>query len=266
MRVAVLTSLPVGLASRCLPALCDSPVIDVAAVVYPVAPTSDRRAELRRIRRKVGKIGLAGAVNGLRIRRWYNDDGTDDIVDVASRHGVPVLRPPALNSPETQAAFRDLDLDLGLSLGNGYIRQEVFTIPRLGMLNVHMELLPEFRGALGVIWPIYEGHGWTGFTVHQINERLDAGRVLYREEMPIVFRASLRETVESNLAALRARLPDALRSTCENYADLGSPPATGGPRRYYTTPTFAEYRRMLRNHRRMAAQANREGITGVRQG
>jgi methionyl-tRNA formyltransferase len=262
VRVVILTCVPRGLASRCLPSLCDSGAVEVAGVVHPVTQAVDRRTELRRMARKVRKIGVFGAMNGLRIRDWYKDDGVADIAEVADLHGVPVVRPPFLNSDETRSALRSFDADLGLSLGNAYIQPSVFSIPRLGMINVHMELLPEFRGALSVMWPIYEGHGWTGFTVHRINDRIDAGAVVHRHSMPIEVTSSLRTTVETNLAATRALVPSAVRTVCENYESIEPPVLDAERRRYYTTPTFAEYRRMLRNHRRMAAQRRPELLAG----
>ena len=60
------------------------------------------------------------------------------------------------------------EADLGLALGNGFIGPSIFTIPCFGMVNIHSEMLPEFRGAQSFIWPIYEGVGWMGFTIHQI--------------------------------------------------------------------------------------------------
>ena len=92
MKIAVLTSHPFGTASECLPELAQSGTCDVIAVILaPNAPT--RR--LRVIRRKLAKllrIGILGAINGVRMRKWYSGPDTDHIRDLCDRLGIPALR------------------------------------------------------------------------------------------------------------------------------------------------------------------------------
>jgi methionyl-tRNA formyltransferase len=250
-----------GIASRCLPALCEASGVDVAAVVFVAGSARDPKRELRRKLRKVAKIGLAGALNGLRLRGWYADHASEDIEAVASVHGVPFLVTPSTNDDRTVELFRESRADLGLSLGNGYISERIFSVPRLGMLNCHGEVLPDFKGAQSVIWPIHEGVAETGFTIHRIARTIDGGPIVYREKVPIVFASSLRETVEASVDVIRRRIPGRLAYVCAEFESLleRSVEQEGG--RSYTTPGMRAYLRMLRNHRRMAAAASRRGAS-----
>jgi len=163
---------------------------------------------------------------------------------------------PLANGKETVALLEEARADLGLSLGNGYIFPKIYRAPKYGMINVHGEILPEFRGASSVIWPIYEGVAETGLTVHQIDDRIDTGAILHQERLPIAFGATLRETVEGNVAEIARRVPSALVHVASHYEELlqsGSAPQREG--RSYTTPTLAQYRRMLRQHRILSAQS-----------
>ncbi|CAN5652429.1 hypothetical protein BH23GEM9_BH23GEM9_22580 [soil metagenome] len=251
MRVAVLTSGRRGLASRCLPALVASPHVQVAGVVLAHGGSPNRRRAVMRRIRKTLAIGPLGALNGLRLRRWYADTRTDDIVELAQRHEVPLFETRFINSEPTRALFRSLAADLGLSLGNPYIAPSVFSIPKYGMVNVHGELLPEFQGAQGIIWPLYEGCTETGFTIHQIDASIDTGDILFQKRIPIVLRPTLRRTVEESLDEVRSQVPPAVAWVCENYEDLRSQARPQGPGRTYTTPSFRQFSRMLRNHRAM---------------
>ena len=100
------------------------------------------------------------------------------MVKECQRLSIPLALTPTTNSEETKAQFRATQADVGLSLGNSYIAPTIFGIPRLGMVNVHHEVLPEYQRARSVIWQIYEGSVETGYTIHEINHQLDAGLIL----------------------------------------------------------------------------------------
>lgn len=78
MRILILTSLSQGIASRCLPLLCEHPEIEVAAVVLAETHTANKKRLRQRKLRKIRQIGILGALNGIRMRRWYAD-ATEDI-------------------------------------------------------------------------------------------------------------------------------------------------------------------------------------------
>lgn len=248
MRVLILTGQRFGPASLCLPRLLAHPGIELAAIVFSEGQRPSRWKKLRRDLKKVLRIGPLGALAGLRMRKWYAFVGAEDLFAVAARHGVPVQRVPRVNCDRTCEVFRESRAELGLSLGNGYIAPSVFRIPPRGMLNVHGEILPDFQGAASVIWSIYEGRAETGFTIHQIDERIDTGPIVYQERLPIVFRETLEQTVRATVAEMNVRVPPALAEVVgdfETYAARARAQAGG---RSYTTPTYRQYRRMLKQH------------------
>ena len=259
MRVVALTSFERGFASLAVPALADAGV-DTARVVVAGDALADPAARRRRQLRKVRRIGVLGAANGIRMRRWYGEEtlarlGLEDVAAVAAARGIEVVRTPSVNSEETAAAFESANADLGLSLGTGYIQPRVFSIPRHGMVNVHHELLPEFPGAQSVIWPIHEGVAETGYTIHRIDETIDGGAVLVREGRPIEFRGSLRETVVHNHARSWELSVEGLRRVLSNWEDAVANARPQTRARGFTTPTARQFARMASNHRRLARKA-----------
>ncbi len=245
-----------GLGALALPLLGGDPRLDVVGLLH-VSDGGGSRRPWRRVLRKVRRIGPVGALNGVRMRRWYGQDLAQaldlrPVDEVAVGLGVPVVRVPGPGAPETERALRDWGADAALSLGNGYIPERVFSVPPLGMVNVHHELLPDFRGAQGVIWQLHEGSATTGFTIHAIDRSLDTGAVLLREEVPIRFGRTLGETVTTTMAELYRRSADRLSDVLANLEDLlrTSPPQ--GPGRSFTTPSLTAYRRIVENHTRLA--------------
>jgi methionyl-tRNA formyltransferase len=251
MRIIVLASQTRGFGSYCLPALATAPGIDVAAVIECEGVVSRPwRRRWRKIR-KLMQIGPLGALNGIRMRSWYDltaQLALEPLEEVAARHGIAYGTTPSLLSARTVELCRESGADLGLSLGNGYIPERVFSVPRLGMVNVHHELLPEYQGAQSVIWPLYDGIARTGFTIHRIDKHIDTGAILHREELDIIFGASLAHTVRDSYAALWHASRAALVRVVQDYDTYLRMSRPQGPGRSFTTPSWTEFRRNAKHH------------------
>jgi methionyl-tRNA formyltransferase len=263
--VVALTTLQHGIASHVLPALHAATGVEVAGVVLAGPGSRTPRRDLVRRIRKTARIGLMGALNGLRLRAWYEDREAVDIEAQCGTLGIPCWRAPCVNCDETRSLLRASGADLGLSLGNGYIARSVFAIPRYGTVNLHTEVLPDFRGGVhSIIWPIHEGRDVTGFAIHQVDASFDTGDILYQETHPIVFHPTLRETVERNVVAIRQRIPEAFAMVCRDYPALKAASRPQGPGRSYTTPTIWQFLRMIRNHRQMYRRSLAPRTAGAR--
>ena len=259
MRVVILTSTRNGIASEVLPVLCKNKNLNVVNVILARDAIADRKKHLRRKILKTCRIGILGALNGIRIRDWYADKEVNDIASLCQSFNVPLSETPCTNSDETRKLFREAKADLGLSLGNAYIAKSVFSIPRHGMVNIHMELLPDFQGAQSIIWPIYEGIEETGFTIHQIDNKIDTGDILYQSRYAIQFYPTLKETVEKNLLLTKSKIPEAFSYVCEHYENLKDQSEAQERGKSYTTPTIWQFFRMARNCRAMY----RRSLAGV---
>lgn len=238
-----------GMASRVLPALCKNEELEVVQVILAQSLHANRKKNSTRTLKKLARIGLLGALNGIRIRPWYRDNETEDIINLCKSLSIPCTEVPFINCETSKALFRNAQADLGLSLGNGYIPQSIFSIPKHGMINIHTELLPQFQGAQSIIWPIFEKTTSTGFTIHQIDKSIDTGDILFQKLLPIQFYPSLRKTVEKNLQGILQEIPMAFAHVCAHYAALKAKAIPQIKGKTYTTPTFWQFLRMLKNHR-----------------
>jgi methionyl-tRNA formyltransferase len=251
VRLTILTSVRQGYASRCLPVLYSNPNLQVVRVILSHGLSPNKKRLLKRKIQKTIRIGLLGALNGIRIRDWYRDKDAEDIYKVCESLNIQILETDFINCEKSRELFREANADLGLSLGNGYIGKSVFSIPRYGMINIHTEILPQFQGAQSIIWPIYEGVQETGFTIHQIDAHIDTGEILFQRKYPIEFYPTLRETVENNLKKARSQIPTDLSYVCENYTQLKARAIKQKDGRSYTTPTFWQFLCMVKNNKIM---------------
>ncbi len=63
--------------------------------------------------------------------------------------------------------------------------KEILEIPRLGCINVHGSLLPQYRGAAPIQWSIINGDKKTGITTMYMDIGMDTGDMILKEEVEI---------------------------------------------------------------------------------
>ncbi|MBI5147722.1 MAG: hypothetical protein HZA37_01040 [Parcubacteria group bacterium] len=102
--------------------------------------------------------------------------------DIPSRFPSEVVCVPNVNGEESRRALLEHAPDLILLDGSAIIKKQIFSIARIGTLNAHPGLLPEYRGVDSVRWSIYHGNP-VGATCHFIDEGLDTGPIILREEV-----------------------------------------------------------------------------------
>ena len=118
----------------------------------------------------------------------------------ALQHGLPVEEPTDLRA--AAAASRGSLPDVGVVISYGrLIPAEGLRWPRQGMLGLHPSLLPKYRGANPIAWPILHGERATGVTIFRLNERMDAGEIAAQAEVVI----EPRETADTLSARLAQR-------------------------------------------------------------
>jgi len=100
--------------------------------------------------------------------------------------GIPVYTPLSLKRAEEQATFAAHDADVAVVAAYGLILPPaILDAPRLGCLNVHGSLLPEWRGAAPVQRAILAGDTMSGVTIMQMELGLDTGPMRAMGAMPI---------------------------------------------------------------------------------
>lgn len=86
---------------------------------------------------------------------------------------------PHVNHPDVLHAANRLRPDLIAVFGTSLIRGPLLTRGRLGMVNLHGGLSPEYRGADCTFWALYNGEPEkAGCTLHFIDAGIDTGRLI----------------------------------------------------------------------------------------
>ena len=104
----------------------------------------------------------------------------------AREHGIPVLQPSSLRTPEIAEQLAALAPDAMVVASYGRILPPaLLTVAPLGCLNVHPSLLPLHRGPSPVAEAILQGDAVTGVSIMLLDEGTDTGPVVAQEEHAI---------------------------------------------------------------------------------
>lgn len=112
--------------------------------------------------------------------------GPTPVAAFARERGLCVEEPASLKNPEILDKVKQFEPDLFVASSYGKIIPESWlSLPKQYSLNVHPSLLPKYRGASPLPWPILNGDLVTGLTIIDIAKELDSGDIFYQEEIPL---------------------------------------------------------------------------------
>jgi len=104
----------------------------------------------------------------------------------AERLSIAVHQPLKIRGEESLDILRSLNPDCIVVVSYGQILPKaVLDLPRLGCINVHASLLPDYRGAAPIHWAILNGEKTTGITTMYMDVGLDTGDMILKSECPI---------------------------------------------------------------------------------
>lgn len=140
------------------------------------------------------------------------------VSDLAVKHSIPVYKKSLKQNDEIVSILTDLSPDMALVFAYGeIISNVVLTIPARGFWNIHPSLLPLYRGASPVAYPLILGDRETGVTLMKMDEKMDHG--------PIIAQIKSSIHPDENRVELTTRLTDMafelFRDNLENINESG---------------------------------------------
>jgi methionyl-tRNA formyltransferase len=188
--------------------------------------------------------------------------------DFAAKHQLPVRVVSTLNSPESQKFLESLELDVLLvCVCKNILKQTTIDIPKLGSVNIHPSLLPQYRGPVPVFWALYNREIISGVTFQQMNKNIDDGPIVAQYPMAIPQQVTEQQLSRSLLSLAAEHLNTVLsllqsklsqgssnESTAPVSLDVAEDVATPShsdrsaqePSSYYSFPTPAQRKELAR--------------------
>ncbi|MBM2832475.1 MAG: hypothetical protein HW414_1527 [Dehalococcoidia bacterium] len=110
-----------------------------------------------------------------------------EVKKLALDGGVPVFQPPSLKPAAEVERLRELKPEAIVVAAYGLIlRLEVLGLPPFGCINIHPSLLPGHRGPSPIVATLLAGDRVTGVSIMLMEEGVDTGPVLARQEEPVL--------------------------------------------------------------------------------
>lgn len=135
---------------------------------------------------------------------------------LALEHSLPVYTPDSLKGEDFATLLNEINPDLIAVVAYGKILpKSVLDFPKHGCINVHVSLLPKYRGAAPMQRAIINGEKETGVTIMYMAEGVDTGDIIATEAFPIGSEDDF-EAIHDRSAETGARL---LVKTIQDIAD-----------------------------------------------
>jgi methionyl-tRNA formyltransferase len=145
---------------------------DVRFVMRPLGPLATRHQRVLKRHR-----GFDVAVR--RALGLASDDSDRNPLSVAQRADIPAYLVGDASSPESVALLKREKIDLiVIAFFNQLLRESVLSVPKLGAINLHPSLLPQYRGPAPLFWTYRDGAERTGLTFHVVATGEDSGDIL----------------------------------------------------------------------------------------
>jgi len=157
----------------------------------------------------------------------------------SGRLGKPLLDAATLPQPNSARGLETLERlapDLVISIRyRRILRDEAIAIPRLGVLNLHSGVLPDYKGVMATFWAMLHGEPTIGATLHRIiDSGIDTGPVIGLCRIPAAYGTSYLANVLRLYGPGCELVAAALQALAAGREPAATPQESGG--RYFSTP------------------------------
>jgi methionyl-tRNA formyltransferase len=94
------------------------------------------------------------------------------------------------NGSQCEHIVTEIAPDIIVLGGSRIIRSNIIKIPKIGILNAHPGLLPEYRGVDVIPWALINSDDM-GVTVHFVDQGVDTGDICVQEKLPLMKKDSI---------------------------------------------------------------------------
>lgn len=96
---------------------------------------------------------------------------------------LTILQPEKLKDENFIKHLKVLNVDLQIVVAFRMLPEIVWNMPRLGTINLHGSLLPNYRGAAPINWAVINGEKETGVSTFFLQQEIDTGKIIYQEKI-----------------------------------------------------------------------------------
>ncbi|MBL4888740.1 MAG: methionyl-tRNA formyltransferase, partial [Candidatus Lindowbacteria bacterium] len=128
-------------------------------------------------------LDRGGEIVGVVLRKRVTEEEFPNLV---RKHAAKVFQDVDVNSESFAATIESLRAEILVCVSYDQIMKPEFLkrFPK-GAWNLHASKLPKYRGRAAVYWALINGEQEIGVTFHEIAPKVDTGRILIQEMVPV---------------------------------------------------------------------------------
>ncbi|MFY7810858.1 MAG: methionyl-tRNA formyltransferase [Flavobacterium sp.] len=107
------------------------------------------------------------------------------VKEYALAKNLKLLQPTNLKNETFLEELKALNANLQIIVAFRMLPKVVWSMPEYGTINLHASLLPDYRGAAPINWALINGETKTGVTTFFIDEKIDTGAIILKNEIEI---------------------------------------------------------------------------------
>lgn len=132
------------------------------------------------------------------------------VINYAKKQGVKTFEIANPNSDKAIDIIKKLKPDVIINQSQSIIKEKLFSIPEIGVINRHNALLPKNRGRLTPFWVLYKGEKETGVSIHFVQKGIDDGDIIIQKKYKVQNDDTFNSLVKKNYAIAGKAILEAL--------------------------------------------------------
>ncbi|MGH4010788.1 MAG: methionyl-tRNA formyltransferase [Pseudonocardiaceae bacterium] len=150
----------------------------------------------------------------------YEKIFNESVAEFAADHGIPLLVRNRAEDAEVREAITATGADvMVVSNWRTWLPPKIFSIPRLGTLNVHDALLPGYAGFAPLNWALINDEPEVGVTAHMMSAEFDAGDIVLQRRTPVTDDDTITDLFDRTLEMFGPITVDALQLIASGRTD-----------------------------------------------
>jgi len=141
---------------------------------------------------------------------------TSAVKEYALSQELKILQPEKLKNKDFLEELFQLKADLQIVVAFRMLPEIIWGNPKMGTINIHASLLPQYRGAAPINWAIINGERETGVTSFKLQHEIDTGPLLLQKKTTILPEDNLGSLYEKLMQSGAALLVETVQGLTEN--------------------------------------------------
>ena len=142
------------------------------------------------------------------------------IIDYANSKGIETFKTINPNNNLFLDILKDKAPDVIINQSMSIIKNELLSVPSIGILNRHNALLPKNRGRLTPFWVIYKKEIETGVSIHFLDKKIDSGDIVIQKKYKVNKKDNFNTLVDKNYKIAPIAMIEALDKLENNDFEL----------------------------------------------